>query len=126
MICSLSYGCGQIPIARSQIRAVRDTWGLGIHSYLTYLRDRLLLARDLLSETGSCFVRIGDENVHRVGTIMDEVFGTGNRMATISYATPGASSTTALPEVADYLLWYARDRKPRPFFVLTKLAAWEA
>ena len=94
-----------------QIRAFRDTWELGIHSYLTYLRDRLLLARDLLSETGSCFVQIGDENVHRVGTVMDEVFGTGNRMATISYATTGASSTTTLPEVADYLLWYAKDRK---------------
>ena len=94
-----------------QIRAFRDTWELGIQSYLTYLRDRLLLARELLSESGSCFVQIGDENVHRVGVVMDEVFGAENRMATISYATTGASSTTTLPEVADYLLWYAKDRK---------------
>ena len=93
-----------------QIRAFRDTWELGIHSYLAYLRDRLLLARELLQESGSCFVQIGDENVHRVGMVMDEVFGAENRMATISYATTGASSTATLPEVADYLLWYAKDR----------------
>ena len=62
-----------------QIRAFRDTWELGIHSYLTYLRDRLLLARELLHESGSCFVQIGDENVHRVGVIMDEIFGAENR-----------------------------------------------
>ena len=94
------------------IRAFRDTWELGIHSYLTYLRDRLLLARELLTDSGSCFVQIGDENVHRVGTVMDEVFGAENRVATISYATTGGSSTKTLPEVADYLLWYAKD-KPR-------------
>ncbi len=94
-----------------QIRAFRDTWELGVHSYLAYLRDRLLLARELLHESGSCFVQIGDENVHRVGVLMDEIFGAGNRMATISYATTGASSSSTLPEVADYLLWYARDRK---------------
>ena len=92
------------------IRAFRDTWELGIHSYLAYLRDRLLLARDLLQESGSCFVQIGDENVHRAGLVMDEIFGAENRMATISYATTGASSTTTLPEVADYLLWYAKDK----------------
>ena len=94
-----------------QIRAFRDTWELGIHSYLTYLRDRLLLARDLLTESGSCFVQIGDENVHRVGLLMDEVFGAGNRIATISFATTSGSSAGTLPEVADYLLWYAKDRK---------------
>ena len=94
-----------------QLRAFRDTWELGIHSYLTYLQDRLLLARELLCNSGSCFVQIGDENVHRVGMVMDEVFGAGNRMATISYATTGDSSSATLPEVADYLLWYAKDRK---------------
>ena len=94
-----------------QIRAFRDTWELGIHSYLAYLRDRLLLARELLYQSGSCFVQIGDENVHRAAVVLDEVFGAENRMATISYATTGASSTAALPEVADYLLWYAKDRK---------------
>ena len=94
-----------------QIRAFRDTWEIGIHSYLSYLRDRLLLARDLLHESGSCFVQIGDENVHRVGVVMDDIFGAENRMATISYATTGGSSTNTLPQVADYLLWYAKDRK---------------
>ena len=94
-----------------QICAFRDTWELGIHSYLAYLRDRLLLARELLHESGSCFVQVGDENVHRVSVVMDEIFGAENRMATISYATTGASSTSTLPEVADYLLWYAKDRK---------------
>ena len=92
-----------------QIRAFRDTWELGIHSYLAYLRDRLLLARELLHDSGSCFVQVGDENVHRVSVVMDEIFGAENRMATISYATTGASSTSTLPEVADYLLWYAKD-----------------
>ena len=91
------------------IRAFRDTWELGIHSYLAYLRDRLLLARELLTESGSCFVQIGDENIHRVGMVMDEIFGAQNRMATISYATTGGSSANTLPQVADYLLWYGKD-----------------
>ena len=93
------------------IRAFRDTWELGIHSYLAYLRDRLLLARELLTESGSCFVQIGDENIHRVGMVMDEIFGAENRVATISYATTSGSSANTLPQVADYLLWYARDRQ---------------
>ena len=92
------------------IRAFRDTWELGTHSYLTYLRDRLLLARELLTESGSCFVQIGDENVHRVGVVLDEIFGADNRVATISYATTSGSSAKTLPEVADYLLWYAKDK----------------
>ena len=93
-----------------QIRAFRDTWELGIHSYLAYLRDRLLLAHELLHESGSCFVQIGDENIHRVGVVFDDIFGAENRMATISFATTSGSSTSHLPQVADYLLWYARDR----------------
>ncbi|WP_420441764.1 DNA methyltransferase [Candidatus Palauibacter sp.] len=93
-----------------QIRAFRDTWEVGVHSYLSYLRDRLLLARELLHKSGSCFVQIGKENVHRVGMLMDEVLGAENRMATVSYATTGASSAGTLPQVADYLLWYAKDR----------------
>ena len=92
-----------------QIRAFRDTWELGIHSYLAYLRDRLLLAHELLHESGSCFVQIGDENVHRVGVVLDDIFGAENRMATISFATTSSSSTSHLPQVADYLLWYAKD-----------------
>ncbi len=94
-----------------QIRAFRDTWDLGIHSYLSYLRDRLLLAREILHESGSCFVQIGDENIHRVSVVMDDIFGAENRMATISYATTGGSSAKTLPQVADYLLWYAKDRR---------------
>ena len=91
------------------IKAFRDAWGLGIHSYLNYLRDRLLLARELLTESGSCFVQIGDENVHRVALMMDEIFGAENRLATITFATASGSSTKHLPEVGDYLLWYAKD-----------------
>ena len=93
-----------------QIRAFRDTWELGIHSYLNYLRDRLLITRELLHESGSCFLQIGDENVHRVGMVMDEIFGAENRVATISYATTGGSSAKTLPQVSDYLLWYAKDK----------------
>ena len=93
------------------IRAFRDTWEIGVHSYLTYLRDRLMLAKGLLHKSGSCFVQIGKENVHRVGVLMDELFGAENRIATISYATTGGTSALTIPEVADYLLWYARDRE---------------
>lgn len=93
-----------------QIRAFRDTWKLGVHSYLSYLRDRLLLARELLTESGSVFLQIGDENVHRAAMILDEVFGAENRVATITFATSGGSSTGLLPEVGDYLLWYAKDK----------------
>ena len=85
--------------------------GKGIHSYLSYLRDRLLLSRELLTESGSVFVQIGDENVHRVGLVLDEVFGAENRVATISFATTSGSSASHLPQVADYILWYAKDRK---------------
>ena len=92
------------------IKAFRDTWELGIHSYLSYLRDRLLLARELLTPSGSCFVQIGDENVHRVGMLMDEVFGSTNRVATISYATSASSSSRTLPEITSFLLWYAKDK----------------
>ena len=92
------------------IKAFRDTWELGIHSYLAYLRDRLKLAKELLSESGSAFLQIGDENVHRVGLLMDEVFGAENRIATITFATTSGSSTNQLPQIADYYLWYAKDK----------------
>ena len=97
------------------IKAFRDTWELGIHSYLSYIRDRLLLARELLADSGSVFVQIGDENVHRVSMIMDDVMGADNRLATISFATTSGSSATLLPQVADYLLWYAKDRQQVKF-----------
>ena len=99
-----------LSVEPEMIKAFRDTWELGIHSYLTYLRDRSLLARDLLHESGSMFVQIGDENVHRVSMILDEVFGAKNRIATIAFATTSSSSTAQLPQIADYLLWYAKDK----------------
>lgn len=93
------------------IKAFRDTWCDGIHSYLSYLRDRLTVARDLLTESGSIFLQIGDENVHLAAVLMDEIFGAANRVATITFAKTSGSSTGALPEVADYLLWYAKDKE---------------
>ncbi len=93
------------------IRAFRDTWELGIHSYLSYLRDRLLLVHEVLTQSGSVFVQIGDENVHRVALLLDEIFGAQNRLATITFATTSGSSARTIPQVADYLLWYAKDRK---------------
>ncbi len=95
------------------IKAYRDTWELGIHSYLSYLRDRLVLSRELLTETGSCFVQISDENVHLVRSLMDEVFGSDNFVSQIIYQkTTGAGSPSELlapASVADYIIWYAKD-----------------
>ena len=96
-----------------QIKAFRDTWELGIHSYLSYLRDRLVVARDLLTDSGSCFVQIGDENVHLVRGLMDEVFGSENFCSLISFrTTSGAGSfaggTNVQPSTNDYVVWYAR------------------
>ena len=92
-----------------QVKAFRDTWRDGIHSYLSYLRDRLEVARDLLADSGSVFVQIGDENVHRVRAVMDEVFGADNLISKISFVKTSGSSTRYLGNVADYLLWYAKD-----------------
>jgi adenine-specific DNA-methyltransferase len=94
-----------------QIRAFRDTWELGIHSYLTYLRDRLLLARELLTESGSIFVQISDENVHHVRELMDEVFGAGNFVRLITFAKTGSMVSNELGRTSDYLVWYARDKE---------------
>ncbi|MGI8412132.1 MAG: site-specific DNA-methyltransferase [Solirubrobacteraceae bacterium] len=96
-----------------QIKAFRDTWELGIHSYLSYLRDRLTVAKDLLTESGSVFVQIGDENVHLVRSLMDEVFGSENFVSLITYkTTSGAGSpsggTDSLAGVTDYIIWYAQ------------------
>lgn len=102
-----------------QVKAFRDTWRDGIHSYLTYLRDRLVVARDLLSESGSIFVQIGDENVHRVRALMDEVFGDENHITTIVYRTTGNQKGGTLEPICDYLLFYARNHqsiKYRPLF----------
>ena len=91
------------------IRAFRDTWELGIHSYLTYLRDRLLLARELLHESGSIFVQIGHENLHLVRAIMDEVFGPANHCPDIAFQKTSYATADLVPEVSDYLLWYGKD-----------------
>ena len=105
-----------------QVKAFRDTWREGVHSYLTYLRDRLTVARDLLTESGSIFVQIGDENVHRVRALMDEVFGEENFVATIPYRVFGVRGGKFLDSVTDNLLWYAKssiDGKYRQLFLPT-------
>jgi len=97
------------------IKAFRDTWELGIHSYLTYLRDRLLLAKELLHESGSVFVQISDENVHHVRELMDEVFGGNNFCALINFVKNSGQTTTLISGNCDYLLWYARNKPQAKF-----------
>jgi adenine-specific DNA-methyltransferase len=92
-----------------QVKAFRDTWRDGVHSYLTYLRDRLTLARDLLTSTGSLFVQIGDENVHRVRALLDEVFGDANFVSLISVQTTTGFEAKHLGNMSDFVRWYARD-----------------
>ena len=92
------------------VRAFRDTWELGLHSYLTYLRDRVLLARELLTSSGSIFLQIGDENVHHVREILDEIFGPRNFCGQISFVKASAQSSVLLSSSSDYLLWYAKDK----------------
>lgn len=91
-----------------QVKAFRDTWRDGIHSYLTYLRDRLTVARDLLTDSGSIFVQIGDENVHRVRAAMDEVFGAQNFVCELVFAKTATASAALIPSTCDYLIWYAK------------------
>ena len=99
-----------------QIKAFRDTWELGIHSYLSYLRDRLVVARELLTETGSVFVQIGDENVHLVRALMDEVFGSESFVATIAFKKKKMPlGETYIFTTCDYLLWYGKDWKRTKF-----------
>ena len=92
------------------IKAFRDTWELGIHSYLTYIRDRLLLGKRLLHESGSIFVQISDENIHIVRNVLDEVFGVQNFVSLISFTTTSGIPSKTLSRAGDYLLWYARDK----------------
>ena len=96
---------------QEQIKAYRDTWTLGVHSYLAYLRDRLLAAKELLTDSGSIFVQIGDENVHRVRCIMDEVFGSENFVREIIFTKTTGLAQTLLNSVNDYVLWYAKNRE---------------
>ena len=98
-----------------QVKAFRDTWRDGIHSYLTYLRDRLTVARDLLADSGSIFVQIGDENVHRVRALMDEVFGDENFCSLIAFETTTGQTSVRLAQNNDFLLWYAKDSERTKF-----------
>jgi adenine-specific DNA-methyltransferase len=91
------------------VRAFRDTWELGVHSYLTYLRDRLLLSHELLHEAGSCFVQISDENLQLVRNLMDEVFGIENFLSVIAFSKTSGFSGRTLSSVADFIVWYAKD-----------------
>ena len=92
------------------VRDYRDTWTLGVHSYLTYLRDRFAMARELLSDAGSMFIQISDENLHRVRLVMDEVFGPQHFVGQIAFKKTGGFETTGLPGICDYLVWYAKNR----------------
>jgi len=106
-----------------QIKAYRDTWKLGIHSYLTYLRDRLLLCRELLHESGSIFVQMNDENLHLVRCLLDEVFGRENFVAVVAFRKTGGFPSGFLATIYDYLLWYTKDRsltKYRQLYLLKK------
>jgi adenine-specific DNA-methyltransferase len=100
-----------------QVKAFRDTWRDGIHSYLTYLRDRLTVTRDLLTESGSIFVQIGDENVHRVRAVMDEVFGESNICSQITLVKTAGQTSELIAGTADYVLWYAKNRASVKFRV---------
>ncbi len=102
------------------IKAFRDTWELGIHSYLTYLRDRLLLARELLSESGSVFVQIGDENVHLVRNIIDEIFLTKNFVSQITVRVKSPLSVSDLARTTDFIIWYCKDKSKLKFRKLKK------
>ena len=103
------------------IRAFRDTYERNIHSYLDLTREKLILMRELLADTGSLFMQIGDENILRAGLLLDEVFGPENRVVIIPFATTGSASSKTLPSVADYLLWYAKDKSQVKFHQLYEM-----
>jgi len=96
-----------------QIKAFRDTWEMGVHSYLSYLRDRLVVARDLLNQTGSLFLQIGDANVHLVRSVVDEVFGSENFVSLIAFRSMNPLESGHIESVYDYLLWYGRTADPK-------------
>lgn len=98
-----------------QVKAFRDTWALGIHSYLSYMRDRLVASRDLLSESGSVFVQISDENLHLVRSVLDEVFGSENFIVQLTFQKKGSQSGDFIPPINEYILWYAKDRNVAKF-----------
>ncbi len=102
---------GDLTAEPEMLKAFRDTWELGIHSYLTYMRDRLLLAKELLNESGSCFVQISDENVHLIRNLMDEVFGTKNFITIITFRKAGNSASNYMQNICDYILCYGKNKK---------------
>jgi len=104
-----------------QIKAFRDTWELGIHSYLSYLRDRLVVAHDLLTDSGSIFVQIGDENVHLVRSLLDEVFGADSFCAQFSFRTKIPLRTTLVPAIYDHIIWFAKSKADVKFRRLFKV-----
>jgi adenine-specific DNA-methyltransferase len=103
-----------------QVKAFRDTWQLGIHSYLAYLRDRLVTAREMLTESGSIFLQISDENIHLVRSLLDEVFGRENFAGMVVFAKTTSQTSELLPPVFDYLIWYAKNRESVKFRHLFK------
>ncbi len=105
----------QVTREPEQVKAFRDTWKDGIHSYLSYLRDRLTVSRDLLSDTGSVFVQIGDENVHRVRVLLDEIFGENNFFSQITLRKLSPLGTSGMANITDHILWYAKDKKQVKF-----------
>lgn len=107
------------------VKAYRDTWTLGVHSYLSYLRDRLAMARELLADTGSIFVQISDENLHRVRCVLDEVFKSENFVGQIVFRTTSSLGGDFIPASANYLLWYARDKQKAKFRPLFKPRGFE-
>ena len=102
-----------------QVKAFRDTWRDGIHSYLTYLRDRLTVARDLLTDSGSIFVQIGEENVSAVRLVLEEVFGIDNLIRCIGFQKTVGQTSTFVPSTFDYLLWFAKDSSKAKFRALS-------
>lgn len=110
-----------------QVKAFRDTWELGIHSYLSYMRDRLVVSRELLTESGSVFIQIGDENIHLVRGLLDEVFGSENFISQILYRRGGFQTGVHIANTFDYILWYAKNKddvKSRPVFIPVKQEDW--
>jgi adenine-specific DNA-methyltransferase len=106
------------------VQAYRDTWELGLHSYLTYLRDRFLLCRELLAPTGSIFLQISDENLHHVRELLDEIFGAGNFVALITFIKTTSATSEELGAVSDYLIWYAKDKERLKLNSLYLSKAW--
>lgn len=100
---------GDLTSEPEMIKAFRDTWELGVHSYLTYIRDRLLVAKELLRESGSVFVQISDENIHHLRELLDEIFGKENFGSLITFQKTTGSTTSTLPRTSDYILWYAKN-----------------